>query len=674
MKRKFHLSVLPIKLLASAVLFGAAMCVINSLISYKEFKKQVENLYSTVTRQFAETAISYIDPDRIFLWLTNGSDGYWDSTNARLNELTETAELAYIYLTVVAPDFKSRTYIFDTVNSQVLNNPYDLGHVESLEKKTPDYIEDLRRILSEGSMQSYFSYKKGGGHVTTSIPVRDFTGAVVAVMSVVKPMHEIAAYKANYLRSLLIFALSFTVFFVALYMLSLMRGIVRPLMLIIDETSHFAEHHGELSGLLKKIKNHDELGLLAKSVEKMSVDMNRYISDLTHATAEKERLGAELNVATKIQAEMLPRVFPPYENHPEIELFATMSPAKEVGGDFYDFFMVDDDHFAVVVADVSGKGVPAALFMVIAKTLLKDAAYRFKTPAEIFEHVNNILCEGNESGLFVTAWMAILEISTGKMQFANAGHTSPVLYKDGEISYLTTKPNLMLAAMEGIPYKNHEITIKPADRIFIYTDGVTEATDAKNELYGEERLLTALKKDEARRMTPRELLAFVRSDIDSFVKDAPQFDDITMLEMVLKEKPNAERMRELRITADDKNMEKVNDFIHSCLPSDCTSVMLNKIDLAVEEIFVNIAHYAYNPTVGEAWVSSSFADNVLTVIFKDNGKPFNPIAKEDPDITLSAEERDIGGLGIFLTKKFMDSVDYEYRDGQNVLTIRKKIV
>ncbi|MBR1403758.1 MAG: SpoIIE family protein phosphatase [Treponema sp.] len=672
MKRRIHISVLSIKLLVGALFFGIVMCVINSFVSYKEFKKQVEGLYETVTRQFAETAISYIDPDRIFKWLTDGQDGTWDSMNARLNELTETAQLAYVYLTVVSPDYKSRIYVFDTVNSQVFNEPFPLGHVESLEKKTPDYIENLRLLIEKGVSHSYFSYKKDGGHVTTSIPVHDFMGKTIAIMSVVKPMHEIAEYKTNYLRSLIIAALTFTLLFIGLYALSLVFGVVRPLMFIIDETSHFAEHHGELSGVLKRIKNRDELGVLAKAVEKMSADMNRYISDLTTATAEKERLGAELNVATKIQAEMLPRVFPPYENHPEIELFASMTPAKEVGGDFYDFYMTDDDHFAVVVGDVSGKGVPAALFMVIAKTLLKDAAYQFATPAEVFTHVNNILCEGNDSGLFVTCWMAFLEISTGKIHFANAGHTSPVLYKGGKVSYLKSKPNLMLAAMPGVTYADHEIQISSGDRFFLYTDGITEATNAKNELYGEERLLSLLQNTKG--LSSKEVLSMVHDDLDDFVREAPQFDDITMLEMILKEtKPKDSAEKELRISADDKNMDAVNDFIHACLPDSCSPALINKIDLAVEEIFVNIAHYAYNPEVGEAWISASFVDNVLTIVFKDNGKEFNPIAKDDPDITLSAEERDIGGLGIFLTKKFMDSVDYKYKDGQNILTLRKRI-
>ncbi|WP_294429455.1 SpoIIE family protein phosphatase [uncultured Treponema sp.] len=680
MKRKIHLSVLSVKLLAFASLFGIFMFAIISFMSYKEFKKQLEGVYGDSTKQFAQTAISYVDSERISYWLTEGNDGLWDSTNQRLNELTETAEIAFIYLTVVAPDYTSRTYIFDTVNSLVASEPYPLGYVESLAKKNAVYIENLRRIIENGESLSFFSYKKSGGHVTTSVPVRDFTGKVVAVLSVVKPMKEVEAYIHNYLRPTLIAALVFTLLFILLYALSLLLSVIKPLMLIIDETTHFAEHHGELSGVLKKIKNRDELGLLAKSVEKMSGDMNRYISDLTQATAERERIGAELNVATKIQAEMLPRVFPPYKNHPEISLFASMSPAKEVGGDFYDFFMIDDDHFTVVVADVSGKGVPAALFMVVAKTLLKEAAFRFKTPAEIFDHVNRALCEGNESGLFVTCWMAILELSTGKLTFSNAGHTAPVICKGGEVSYLESKPNLMLAAMEGIPYQNHEISILPGDKLFLYTDGVTEATDSANQLYGEERLLSVLKRDEAFKMSPKEIVDFVRKDIDGFVNGADQFDDITMLEMefignpdLKNENGGAAKMSELTITAEDCNIEKVNDFIHSCLPENCSPILINKIDLAVEEIFVNIAHYAYTPEVGEARVSAAFADNVLTMIFKDKGKPFNPIAKQDPDLSLSAEEREIGGLGIFLTKKFMDIVEYEYADGQNILTIKKAI-
>jgi len=229
---------------------------------------------------------------------------------------------------------------------------------------------------------------------------------------------------------------------------------------------------------------------------------------------------------------VLPRVFPPYENHPELELYATMEPAKEVGGDFYDFFIIDDDHFCVVVGDVSGKGVPAALFMVIAKTLLKDAAMHSESPADIFSRVNDILCEGNATSLFVTCWLGILTISTGELQFANAGHAHPVILHNNEYSFLESKPNLMLGAMSGMPYKNHDYKMDDGDRLFLYTDGVTEASNSQNELYGDERLLKVL--NSTKGMHSKEILSFVRDDIEGFVNGAPQFDDITMLEMAVK--------------------------------------------------------------------------------------------------------------------------------------------
>ena len=200
-----------------------------------------------------------------------------------------------------------------------------------------------------------FSNKKGGGHVTSAVPLYDTKGKPCAIVSVVKPMHEIKEYKKKFLTSIITWALVLTALFIALYTLFLYMGIIRPILFVTYETSHFAEHHGELSGILKKVHSRNEIGTLAKSIEKMSLDMNRYITDLTHATAEKERLGAELNVATQIQAEMLPRVFPPFENHPEVELFASMKPAKEVGCDCYDFYMTDYDHCAIVFGDVSGK-------------------------------------------------------------------------------------------------------------------------------------------------------------------------------------------------------------------------------------------------------------------------------------------------------------------------------
>ena len=538
MKGKIKLPILAVELIIATLLFGTLMCIVNSLTGYREFKRELENMYGDITIQLAKTGASYIHIDSIPYWLKHGTDEEWEETNKKLDTLTNTSDLAYIYVSVISPDYKSRTYVFDTVNQLSLeagSTVIPFGKVSSLENKDEEYINNLKSVIEDGQSYTSFTYKDEGGHVTTAMPLFGTDGKVTAIMSIVKPMNEVKQHKRNFLKSIIISATILTLLFIALYAFMLYMGIIRPILFVTYETSHFAEHHGELTGLLKKIRHRNEIGKLAKSVEKMSSDMNKYIEDLTHATAEKERLGAELNVAKQIQSEMLPRVFPPYENHPEIELYASMTPAKEVGGDFYDFYMLDDDHFAMVVGDVSGKGVPAALFMVITKTLLKDTAEHEYNPAKVFEHVNKILCESNESGLFVTCWMGILSLSTGELNFANAGHTPPIVKTNGELSYLSTKPNLMLAAMDGIPYTNHSLTMKRGDRLFIYTDGITEATNDYDELYGEARLLNILKSVQGKEKSPRDILDIVRNDLDDFVLEAPQFDDITMLSMIYKD-------------------------------------------------------------------------------------------------------------------------------------------
>jgi sigma-B regulation protein RsbU (phosphoserine phosphatase) len=272
----------------------------------------------------------------------------------------------------------------------------------------------------------------------------------------------------------------------------------------------------------------DEIKRLSDQFADMILELKDYMLNLQHVTAEKERIGAELNVATQIQADMLPRIFPPYAERDEFVLAASMDPAKEVGGDFYDFFFVDDVHLALVVADVSGKGVPASLFMVIAKTLIKNRAIMGGSPAEVLSDVNNQLCEGNEAELFVTVWLAIIDINTGKGIAANAGHEHPVLRRaGGDFELIEYKHSPAVATMEGIRFREHEFELHPGDTLIEYTDGVSEATNIGNELFGNERLLAALNKNPD--AAPEELLGTLREDIDTFVGEAPQFDDITML-------------------------------------------------------------------------------------------------------------------------------------------------
>ena len=272
----------------------------------------------------------------------------------------------------------------------------------------------------------------------------------------------------------------------------------------------------------------DEIEVLAESFAKQSARTMLYIDQIKRVTAEKERIGAELDMASKIQASQLPRLFPPFPNRKEFSLYASMTPAKEVGGDFYDFFMIDQDHIALVMADVSGKGVPAALLMMVARVLIKSGLQNGKSPAETLASVNNQLCEGNEEDFFVTVWLAVLDIPTGRGVAANAGHEHPTLRRaDGSYELQIYRHSMPVGSMKGIPYRQHEFQMNPGDSLFVYTDGVAEATNAANELYGSDRMLDALNRDPDAQ--PEQILQNVMDDIERFVDGAEQFDDITML-------------------------------------------------------------------------------------------------------------------------------------------------
>ncbi|MCR5502817.1 MAG: PP2C family protein-serine/threonine phosphatase [Lachnospiraceae bacterium] len=284
---------------------------------------------------------------------------------------------------------------------------------------------------------------------------------------------------------------------------------------------------------LGMVKSRNEIQTMAENFSSMITELDRYMDEVRTVTAEKERIGAELNVATKIQADMLPSVFPPFPDRKEFDIYASMTPAKEVGGDFYDFFLIDEDHLALVMADVSGKGVPAALFMVISKTLIKNRTqFGDFAPGKILSEVSDRLCEGNTSQLFVTVWLGILTISTGHMVCANAGHESPAIRKrGGQFELFKDKHGVPLAAMEGMHYREYELVFEPGDILFEYTDGVTEATDLQNGLFGKERLLEALNKSTAGNDMKKQD-EDVKSAIAGFVDGASQFDDITMLGFV----------------------------------------------------------------------------------------------------------------------------------------------
>lgn len=386
------------------------------------------------------------------------------------------------------------------------------------------------------------------------------------------------------------------------------------------------------------------------------------------------RIQTELNLAQDIQDNMLPSIFPPFPDHDEFDLYATMEPAKEVGGDFYDMFMLDNVNLCLVVGDVSGKGVPAALIMVITKTLIKNYAQMNLTPQEVFSRVNAVLCENNEAGLFITAWMAVLNTNTGELTFVNAGHNPPLIKtSDGKVNFLYSKPGFVLAGMDSLIYAENHIKLNPGDELFLYTDGVTEATNAKCELYEESRLKNYFINDKY--TSSKETVEGLREDIGKFIEDEEQFDDITMLHMRFNKYSDRVCMTTKNFIARVENLPKVNLFLETELSEYNFSVKEQMaLQLVVEELFTNVSSYSYGSNDGSITISIGFnkKEDTLIIMLVDKGMPFNPLEKEDPDIHKPVEERSAGGLGIYMVKEYSDKITYKYENGENIVVIYKK--
>ncbi|MDO5441037.1 MAG: SpoIIE family protein phosphatase [Bacillota bacterium] len=401
----------------------------------------------------------------------------------------------------------------------------------------------------------------------------------------------------------------------------------------------------------------------------LSDDINVTVDKLKDYIAEAAaRIDKDLAMAKAIQSSALPSEFPAKK---ELEIYACMDTAKEVGGDFYDYYHTHKSIVTFLIADVSGKGIPAAMFMMRAKTEIKSQIEKNSSLAAAITQANNDLCEGNDNDMFVTAWQGKINLLSGTVKYANAGHNPPVImHVNGECEYLKSKVNLVLAGMPGVKYVEQELQLTPGDVLFLYTDGITEATDANNELYGEDRLLTCL--NNLNGADPKFICDKVKEDVDAFVKDAPQFDDMTMVCVRyngIVPDPFI-RFQEAKI----EDIPAITEFLEEKLEAmGCPMKTVIAFNIALDELYSNIVKYAYKNVVGPAKVvvTELLDPHGVQITFVDKGVPYNPIKEEDPDTTLAAEEREIGGLGIFMVKKSMDDMSYEYKNGYNMLKITK---
>ena len=405
------------------------------------------------------------------------------------------------------------------------------------------------------------------------------------------------------------------------------------------------------------VRSNEEFAVLSDDINSTVDTLKRYIKEAD------ERIDKELELARQIQHSALPSVFPPYPNRTDFDIYAQMHAAKEVGGDFYDFYLLGKDKLAFLIADVSGKGIPAAMFMMTSKTLIKSLVESGIEPSEAFTQANNKLCENNDAGMFVTAWLGILDLNTGLLKYVNAGHNPPLIKRNGGyFEYICSKPNFFLAGMENIKYQTNEIQLSSGDEIFLYTDGVTEATDISKELFGEDRLIESLNEND--NLSVEQLCNKVKSNVDKFVGNALQFDDITMLAVKFNYLLSADSVE---VLPNNDSMNLVYDFIESKINKlSLDKAIANKIMIVTDEIYSNIVNYS---GATRAKISFSKTDKGIILTFTDNGKEYNPLTAQSPDTSLTAENRTEGGLGIYIVKKTASRIDYSNKDGLNILKI-----
>ena len=530
-------------LLIGCAVFITLLSLIMGSIGFLTYYNGIVGRYETYLHDILKLAMTEIDGDDLERCVRekNKSEQY-ERTQDFLNRIKEYYDIKYIY--IVKPmnldETDNMMDVMAGITRAEAEEDYDYYSVE-LGRLTGDYYspEIVRYYMDAcaipGEVSFYRNKSEEFGYMYTGmIPILDSAGEPVAVLAADLSMQEITRVWQRYWMIVGAEILILVTFFLFSMYQWLRKRVIAPLKQLEEVSASFVESSRQTQDPSRidfkraDIHTGDEMEVLSDALNAMFDDTRRYMTNLLSVTAEKEKIGAELNVATQIQADMLPRIFPAFPDRREFDLYAFMHPAREVGGDFYDFFLIDEDHLCMVIADVSGKGVPAALFMVIAKTLIKNQAMMGDDPADILGKVNEQLCEGNDAMLFVTVWISILTISTGKGIAANAGHEHPVIRRaGGSYELVVYRHSPAVAAMEGMRFRQHSFELHPGDRLFVYTDGVPEATNAENELFGNERMLDVLNSQPDRK--PHALLETMKREIDVFVGEAPQFDDITML-------------------------------------------------------------------------------------------------------------------------------------------------
>ena len=501
-----------------------ALAITEKVVDVRPLAMQVMEKYHAMSDEERAAVNESEDFSRFSL---DGDESY-EMLMSILDDFKSSSDVFDVYVAMYDEQTSSLVYIADPDTNEETRCP--TGYSEAVDKR------ELNKFLhwdGTGTLYDASNTDRYGWLATSGVPVRDDNGNIVAFFLADVTLHNVAKAMNNFVLQYVL-ALTLVMILTGYFLTKHMkRTLVAPINKVAEAAlsyindrragNHNTDHFKNLG-----IKTGDEVENLALIMADMEAEVSDYENTLTTVTAEKERINTELALATRIQADMLPNIYPAFPDRPEFDVYATMTPAKEVGGDFYDFFLIDDDHLGIVMADVSGKGVPAALFMMASKILIQNHAMTGKSPKEVLETVNNQICSNNREEMFVTVWFGVLDITTGTVTAANAGHEYPILKSaDGGFEVVKDKHGFVIGGMEGVKYREYDINLSPGAKLFLYTDGVTEATNNENELFGMDRTVQSL--NLRADGSVQDILKSVKEQIDSFAEGAPQFDDITML-------------------------------------------------------------------------------------------------------------------------------------------------
>ena len=497
--------------------------------AYNNGTKTVEKVKSFAERH-PETHLKYVseydllgmtEEDRklyaeiAYSWLTD-----------RIDQIKNVHDVDYLFVVMTEEPYDEQFFVLSgaypgAVRGTDYEEVYTLGVTstvgQSQQKAMENAIKNRNHLADAGNYLDFYSFLDRAGGIPILVGLTyDLTSINEQIKS--ETRNDTAAAVLGQLGLSVICMLM--VYFLAL----------RPLKTVQANIRRYRETKDGLAvkADLSRVNSKNEIGELTKDIIELTEEIDNYVDEIETITSEKQRIESELDMARRIQLSMMPNLFPPFPERKEFYLHAYVDPAREVGGDFYDYFFIDDDHLCLVIADVSGKGVPAALFMMAAKIILKSSAMQGKSPAEILTATNRAICENNPQDMFVTVWLGVLELSTGNLTAVNAGHEYPAVKRaDGRFEVIKTKHSLFIGGMDDVTYKEYELDLKPGDKIFVYTDGLPEATDSAGEMLGMDRMTDAL--NEYLDEKPRPLIEGMRESVNKFVKDAEQFDDITMM-------------------------------------------------------------------------------------------------------------------------------------------------